>query len=360
MKVLDLRPWWVRSALAGWRRGSVSGPAGRLTLADRWIGRRAARREPLADAAPWLISIGNLALGGTGKTPVVGALAAELARRGRRGAILVRGFGSGLHGPVRVTGDLAAAGDEARWHAAALAGTPWLVCQSRDRLAGLRWLRTQAPDLEFVLLEDAHQTARLPRHLDVVILDRWECETGPDGERLSPRTGPVFPAGPWRESAHGARRADSLLVESADPVPETSVDGQPVGAFERRLRLRAPEGSGPEAQGSRPWAALSGIARPERFERGVSQVLGKAPGLAVRCGDHQHYDRKRVARVRREMERAGIGLLVTTAKDWVKLEALWPAGAEVLIADLELRWGNRNALPDWIEERVGSLSAGGR
>ncbi len=352
MKVLDLRPWWVRTALAAWRRGGGVRSGGR-TLADHWIGRRVQRRDPLPAGPPWLVSVGNLALGGTGKTPVVGKLAADLASRGRRGAILVRGFGSSLRGPALVTPQHAAAGDEARWHAACLENTGWLVCQSRDRVAGLRWLRDRYPELDYVLLEDAHQTAGLPRHLDVVILDRWTIEN--ESGQLIAGTGRVFPAGPWRESAQGAVRADLLLVEAQDPVPAGSDHGQPVGSFARRLSLREARTAGTRIPDSRRWAALSGIAHPDRFEAGVAEELGCSPVLTVRCGDHQQYRESLLARIISEMEQAGADTLVTTAKDWVKLESLWPAGSAVLIADLELEWGQKNALPDWIEERVGSV-----
>lgn len=361
MRILDLRPCWVRWALAAWRRSSerldeTSALGSGLGLADAWIERRARRRDPAPSSGPWLISIGNLALGGTGKTPVTGKLAADLALRGHRGAVLVRGYGSPLRGPLRVEPETPQAGDEARWHAAALAGSSWWVCQARSRPEGLRWLLRQDPNLDYVLLEDAHQTARLPRHLDILLLDRWRTADDRVEPTLQPATGPIFPWGPWRESAAGAGRADYLLIESGAQVPARSVDGLPVGTFARSLRLVAPLGEGP-ADPELPWAAVSGIAHPERFEAGARTMLSGQLRLAVRGGDHQRYDPAIVGRIGEEMRKAGAELLVTTAKDWVKLAPLWPVGRPARVVDLDLAWGKRNALPDWIEERVGSLSA---
>lgn len=366
MKVLDLRSCWVRAGLALWRNSRrevpVSSALGSgLGLADAWMARRARGRDAAATGRPWLISIGNLALGGTGKTPVVGRLAADLASRGRRGAILVRGYGSQLPGPLFVGPDTAGAGDEARWHARALADSDWKVCQARSRPDGLRWLLERESGLDYVLLEDAFQTARLPRHLDVLIVDSWRtAETG-GVPVLRPATGPVFPWGPWRETARGAERADLLLVETTGDAPASSIHGQPVATFARASRLVDPR-SGANGAAEPPggsWAALSGIAHPDRFESGAAALLGSEPGLAVRGGDHQRYDAATVGHILEEMARADAELLVTTAKDWVKLEELWPAGRPVRVVELDLEWGRRNALPDWVEERIGSLSPEG-
>ncbi len=149
MRILDLRPRTVRLMSHLWGRGAPV--RGRCTdlpgsghLAARWTARLAdgfiARRVAalrLVEPGPTIISIGNLALGGTGKTPVVAALADELAVAGWKGAVLTRGFGSSLAGPLTVAADNVLAGDEARLMAAALAARDWPVIQARRRALGL-------------------------------------------------------------------------------------------------------------------------------------------------------------------------------------------------------------------------------
>ena len=96
-------------------------------LHARFMARRvAARAAPPEDV--FVVSVGNIALGGTGKTPVTLALARDLDRRGRRGAILTRGFGSRLKGPLPVDAGNGLAGDEARLMAAGLLLRRWNKC----------------------------------------------------------------------------------------------------------------------------------------------------------------------------------------------------------------------------------------
>lgn len=370
MRIVDLRPWPIRMALGLWGRNragraqSVDSPSAAVTESDggwtgglmaRFMDRRDRNRPAWRDQRPFLLSVGNLALGGTGKTPVVGALARDLADRGLSGGILTRGYGSDLRGPLVVDASDSRAGDEARWHASQTAGSGWIVVQARSRPRGLRFLLEKRPDLDIVLLEDAHQTAGLARHLDLLILDRWASRVV-DGHRvLQARTGSLFPLGPYRESARGARRAGIFLVETADSVPALSETGKPVATFRRQMTMRTIGGAPDPASDSTPWAALSGIAHPEAFERAAEGVLGLGPVVAIRCSDHKRFTPALVERIRREMHAAGAVRLVTTAKDWVKLEELWPPDERCLVADLRIEWGQGNALPDLVEERVRTL-----
>ena len=107
---------------------------------DRIQARRVGRR-PAPPPDPWIVSVGNLALGGTGKTPVVAELARDLAAAGHTGCVLTRGYGSPLAGPLRVDADNPGAGDEARMMAQRLDSTEWPVVQSRNRPRGLEFLK---------------------------------------------------------------------------------------------------------------------------------------------------------------------------------------------------------------------------
>ncbi len=320
MKILELRPAWVR-LFAGRppaREPFPLGGWGRLLGA---IIRRRARQRPVPPRTPFLISVGNLALGGTGKTPVV----MDLTRR----------FGA--------AGVLAT--EAAPWR--------WPVIQSSDRSLGLEFLRAEYPDTQVALLEDAHQSARLARHLDLLILDAWGSRERDGQPRLVPRTGPVFPLGPWRENATGARRAAALLVETSVPVPAISIHGQPVFAFSRRTELRWRKPGPADPAQPRRWGLISGIARPEGFEQAALEICPGRVVMAARCRDHAPYDARLVARILAGLNEQGVTAIATTAKDWVKLAPLWRDDRPLAILDLRLVWRQENALDHWLAERAG-------
>lgn len=367
MRILDLRPRTVRLMSSLWGRNpqvrglvahrpGPANPAARCAskLADSFMGRRVSARK-LDDGGPAIVSVGNLALGGTGKTPVVAALAVDLAGDGVKGAILTRGFGSPLAGPLTVAADNVLAGDEARLMAAALTANGWPVIQARRRVRGLSHLLENFPDTELVIVEDGHQTADLGRHLDVVILDGWTVTGDGADARVHAVTGPVFPFGPWRESAAGADRAGIWMLETDREVPALGSAGQAVTRFHRQMALRSPgEGQGSDLPMG-PMGMLSGIARPEAFEAALEAILPEKSVLAVRCGDHAQYTPRGVARIVKAFQDEGAECLVTTAKDWIKLEPFWPADLAPLVADLKICWGRDKTLPDLVGERLDEL-----
>lgn len=353
MNVLDLRPWPVRlwSGRSG-GRGPGAAWVSRVTgaAADALVARRVARRAP-PPAGLRVVSVGNLAFGGTGKTPVTAALASALAGAGRAGAVLTRGYGSAVADAIVVDPERDTAGDEARLLARLLAPLGWPVMQARDRRRGLNLLAGSLPADAVVLLEDGHQTAGVGRDLDVLILDRWREERRNGVPILEPATGPVMPLGPWRESVRGARRAAIWLVED-DAPPGDGAGGHAVAGFARDLVLAAPDGAPLARPADGPWAAVSGIARPERFEAGVAALLGREAALAVRCTDHAPYGPALLARVVAAVRGAGAPLTVTTEKDWIKLAGRWPADLPLAVARLTVRWTGGRALPDLVGERL--------
>jgi len=218
VEILDLRSSAVRAAEGLWRRprgGWLLRGLSAATGAVVGLGmnlRVMTRGKPPPDVL--VISVGNLALGGTGKTPVVRQLARDLALRGRRGTVLTRGYGSAHPGPLEVRADDERAGDESRLLAASLGPLGWRVVQSRHRRRGLQVALRARPRPEVVVVEDGFQTSGVPRHLDVLIVDRWRLDEGPTGPVLAPETGLVFPWGPYREDERGAARAAVWLVEA--------------------------------------------------------------------------------------------------------------------------------------------------
>lgn len=368
MRVVDWRPLaerWLSGRGQGSGGSAGAGIAG--PLADALARARDARRPP-PPAGVLVVSVGNLRLGGTGKTPVVLAVARALQARGRRGAVLLRGYGSATTRPLPVEATDRRAADEARFLAAQLRETaatdlaPWRVVQARRRADGLAMLLMETPPPEVVLLEDGFQTGGVGRHLDVLILDAWQT----DADRLYPRGGRVIPFGPYRESDRGAARAQVWLLETAAPsdlAAKPALGRARILGFQRRHFLEpvgAPQAAadgGPQAAdvAARRWGLLAGLARPRRFEaEAVALVPGRAV-LAIRCRDHCDYQRGLLGRILAAGERAAVTDWATTAKDWIKLQALWPPALPVHIVRQEVIWTGTQTLPELIGERLDAM-----
>jgi len=305
--------------------------------------RLASRDTP--SQTPRVVSIGALASGGSGKTPVVESLARDLTTRGRRVALLTRGYGSAVSGPCRVRSDDSRCGDEARMLAARL--SECVVVQSRDRRAGLAWLRNHAPETGIVLLEDGHQCAGAGRHLDVIILDRWRLE----GRGVVPLVGLRLPWGPYREGIAGALRAGLWLVplDADEVLPELEGSGPLVLGFRRRSTLA----DGVAIPASLPYGVVSGIAKPAVFERACRDLVGYDPRVAVRFDDHIAYRTGHLPEIIAAGKSATVERWLTTAKDHVKLAGIWPSDAPPLtVVHLELTWSGEPSLAEAVLSRL--------
>lgn len=355
MKILDRRTLIERRfADHGTSPGSLLG-LGKLAgqIADSLTRRRVmGRAEPTPESL--VVSVGNLRVGGTGKTPVVLALAQELDRRGHGGAVLTRGYGVADRGPRVVDPADETAADEARLLASGLAECSWTVVQSRQRSAGLALLLGQYPRPTVILLEDGFQTGMVGRHLDVLILDDWCQQAG----KLWARTGAALPFGPYRETSAGAARAQVWLLESdSAELDATSGTGAVVTGFQRTMSLH--HQCQPVATSNQPvYGLISGLARPQGFEQGCRQLLTSEPVLAIRNRDHCAYDADSVDTMLAEGRSNGVTDWITTEKDWVKLASHWPADLALATVRLSISWHGKQTLPDLVEERLTALGAG--
>jgi len=270
-----------------------------------------------------VVSVGNLVLGGAGKTPHVLYLARWLSGSGRRVAVLSRGYGRRSRGVVWVSrgdgsvADAREGGDEPVLLARSLPGVPVVVADSRAE-AGREVLAREAVDV--FLLDDGFQHLSLHRDVDLLLVD---CARG-----LSNRM--TLPFGPLREPPSHARFADGLVItkcpdpgageRTARTVPFPA--GRPK-AFSRLVPqgMVGPDGR-PETSVPRgsEILAFSGIARNGPFR----ETLGEA-GYRVRrhlsFPDHHEYSRSDLGRIARE---AGGLPAVTTEKDLVRLPGAVP------------------------------------
>lgn len=271
-----------------------------------------------------VISIGNLAVGGRGKTPLVELTASMLMGAGRPVAILSRGYGGAFRGDVlvvsdgeRVLADTEAAGDEPVMLARALPGA--VVAVGRDRARVGRAVES-AFGARVHVLDDGFQHLRLFRDLDVVCVDAEDLRARPLPagalrERLS-ALGRAHVVAVSGEDQDEARAAMASLVRDLDPARVFRVRRQPAGFFDRAgLAVPAPARA----------FLLTGIARPERVAADVARQGTSVVGHAV-FADHHRFRAEEVEASARRAADAGAGAIVTTAKDAVRLPPA-PAGS---------------------------------
>jgi tetraacyldisaccharide 4'-kinase len=320
------RRWWAGDlGLAGSALTAATAP---MSWAWAWAARRRARRFALRGGERieglTVVSVGNLAVGGTGKTPVVGWVAARLAAVGVPTIVL-----TGAHGA-----------DEALLHALWSAEIP--AVSGRDRVATAA--RARADGARAVVLDDGFQHLRLARDFDIVLLsadDRFPA--------------PVLPGGPYREPPGALGRAHAVVVTRrvatedaaralAAEVRPYAPDAVSAGVWLAPSRLRglaewtgAPGGAaahGAGELGGRPVLGVCGVARPDAFAATVGGLVG-GPVELLAFGDHHAYTRADVARV---CSRAAGRPIVVTAKDAVKLTRWEEELSDVYVLEEELRW----------------------
>ena len=269
-----------------------------------------------------VVSVGNVLVGGAGKTPVVRALAERLLTRGRTVAILSRGHGRTSTQNVRVEGppwpEVGRCGDEPLMLARSLPGAQ--VWVGRDRLALARLAGRCGA--EVALLDDGFQHWRIGRDADVVVVD----------EAVGLGNGHLLPRGPLREPASSLARATLLWVRAADaPVPV------PWPAAVPRVRARHgprdvvdPTGEvhATDVLRGRRVVAFAGLARPSSFHRTL-EALGAEVVAFSHFPDHHLFGPGELGALERQAAAAG-AWLVTTEKDRMRC----PEGAPVHVVRL--------------------------
>jgi tetraacyldisaccharide 4'-kinase len=276
-----------------------------------------------------VISVGNLTTGGTGKTPLVEWIAGELAQTGRRVCILTRGYGRRSAGTRVVVSDgneiifdAARAGDEPLLLAERLKGKAAVISDA-DRVSAARWAIENLKSDVFVL-DDGFQHLRVRRNLNILTIDA----TNPWGN------GKLLPAGILRESLTAIERADCIVMTRANDPEATEKLRREIAAqstrcpvFGSRMSLsglRPQPGqplTAPEEVKASRIGAFCAVGNPESFfallRRGGYQL---AHTQVFR--DHHLYTQNDIDRVVRESVSRGAQILLTTAKDEVKLRSL--------------------------------------
>lgn len=279
-----------------------------------WYARHPEARRHLARP---VISIGNLAVGGSGKTPVVAALARWLLSHGERPSILSRGYARthAADGIVvvsdreRVLESAARSGDEPQMLARALPGAPVLAGADRY-LAGVIAERRLGCTVH--LLDDGFQHFRLHRDVDLLLVV-------PDDLHDT-----VLPAGRLREPLEAAAAADALLVTGSDlDVADLSVRLHVDRAFQvvqsfGAPRLVQPFGELMPQTAGRRAVAVAGIARPQRFFDSA-RAQGWEPVKEVAFRDHHWFTGSDLKRILGAARAESADLILTTEKDAMRL-----------------------------------------
>jgi tetraacyldisaccharide 4'-kinase len=275
-----------------------------------------------------VVCVGNLTLGGTGKTPLVEWLARWFCTRGVRVAIVSRGYGARDGIP----------NDEALELAHALPGVPHV--QNADRVVAARETVDQYA-AELIVLDDGFQHRRLRRDLDVVLLDASE----PFGMEH------LFPRGTLREPPESLRRADVVVLSRAtlldEPGRETirrrvarlapqsvwcEVDHQPT-ALANQAGQRLPL----EHLAGRPVVAFCGIGNPAGFRHTLT-ALGCRPTSWREFADHHAYTREEIETLKSWAAATGAELAICTRKDLVKLQTVRLGATPLWAVEIELQF----------------------
>ena len=336
MKLNTPRWWYVRDSNHARMTRMVLKPLGWVWAAV--TARRIAKTVPI-DPGCAVISVGNLTVGGSGKTPVARETLRLLRAAGVEAHGLSRGYGGRLEGPVRVDPQIHTADDVGDEPLMLAQGSPvWIA---RDRVAGAR--AAVADGAQALVLDDGHQNPALKKTVSLIVVDgETRGDEWPFGD------GSVFPSGPMREPLKaGLARADAVVVmlptdvEEADPELLAIFGALPV--FVARLTPEGPPPPGPQV-------GFAGIAKPWKVERSL-----KAAGCDlvdfVPFPDHAAYSAADMTFLTHRAAVFDAGL-VTTEKDWVRLT---PEQRKAVVAwPVVARFEDEAAFAAFLNDRIQS------
>jgi tetraacyldisaccharide 4'-kinase len=261
-----------------------------------------------------VVSIGNLTVGGTGKTPATVLVTRMLASMGHRPGIVSRGYGA--------RGGDGYLSDENTVLSEALPGVP--IGQGPDRHRCAEEL-VASEGVDCVVLDDGFQHRRLLRDLDILLIDA----SFPTGG------GHLLPAGLLRESTDQVRRASLVVLTRTDQAGDEAV-----GALREEIRrwgfpgplltsvmvpvsVRGPGGRELGWFEDRRTFLFSGVGNPDSFRRIARELGVEIVGERV-LRDHHRYSDPELLKISKEASAAGAAVILTTAKDWVKVREKLP------------------------------------
>jgi tetraacyldisaccharide 4'-kinase len=294
----------------------------------RWYERHPEARRRLSRP---VVSVGNLSMGGSGKTPTVACLARRMLAWGERPAILSRGYARAtprdgvvvVRDPERVLGTLAESGDEPLMLARSLEGVSVLV--SADRYLAGR-LAEQHLGATVHILDDGFQHLALERDVDLLLVT--------EDDR---RDGRTLPAGRLREPIDASAAADAVIAVGP-VVPEDAP---------WRL-VPSPATTEPSSD---PALVVAGIARPQRLTSSAREAGWTVVDTMV-FRDHHAYSRRDVVRILARARETGAQLILTSPKDHVRLEPVQGSRLPVVVLPYDVSIEPANEFDAWLKQRL--------
>ena len=333
------------------RRAPLPGPLGTLaSRAYRWeIDRRNRAYDAGRDVTRLdrpVVSVGNLSVGGTGKTPMVMHVVRELLELARRPCIAMRGYKS-----------RGGESDEQREYLDTFSNVP--VVANPDRRSALKQLfaSDEGRAIDCVVLDDGFQHRKIARDLDLVLID---ATRSPFDDRL-------VPGGYLREPVESLKRASGVIITHA----ELAGDLSPLSAQIERVHGRPPLGVTRHVwreltvrqnkdERAEPVSWLVGkkvvgvcaIGNPDPFMQAIEDA-GTSGHAGLKLGDHAHYDDATVRQILQLVRIGEADAIVTTSKDWAKLRRIdpdrWPV--PLVVPTLEMAFDSgRDALRDMLAD----------
>ena len=305
-----------------------------------------------------VISVGNLVLGGTGKTPTVRYLAELLKSQGYRPAVISRGYGGKLNNRINIVSDTCAvyldpeqSGDEPYMLARSLPGIPVLTGKRRihpSRVAIDKY------NSDILILDDGFQHLALHRDIDIVLFD---------GTNLAGNSR-IFPGGVLREPVSALERCDVFLLTGI--TGDNREKAERFGALLQKRFTKKPvfyssignyclKGHAAEAsidfEEKHKYYAFCGIANPARFENSLKSLGVRVTGFQA-LPDHSLYNQRLLDTICENALRSGAQVLVTTEKDFVKIQKFITS---LPLTVLEIRAQEDRAFDSFIFETLQSL-----
>lgn len=329
----------------------------RLALAARSAAYRTGLLSTRGLAVP-VISVGNLTVGGSGKTPLVEVIALALSEMGERPAVISRGYGRRSRG-VRIVADSGGVrlgardgGDEPVLLAERLPGVPVVVGESRYDAGAIA---VETCGASALVVDDGFQHRTLRKDLEIVVIsgsDPWG-------------NGRLFPRGSLREPLSALKRA-AMVVVTNPPTRESTSDIAHVlrregsaaavlsGVYNPTWirRADADRAEAPRALAGRKVLALAGLASPRGFVATAGQLGMEIMALAE-YPDHHWYTAEDIARIDAQVRETGAEAVLTTEKDWIRLREIPRGDVPYWVLSIRLDMGaDRGALVRALGEKV--------
>ena len=325
----------------------LSAVYGQVTRFRRhWYEQRPHRQRQLGIP---VVSVGNLVVGGSGKTPVVAMLAELLREHGYAPAVISRGYKRRdvtqdvaiVSDGVSVLAAVDVSGDEPQLLARRLTGVPVVVGADRYE-AGL--VARDRLGARVLILDDGFQHLRLARTVDLLLLADADLREQ------------VLPGGRLREPLEAAARADALLVTERAQAEALARRVGVERAFIVRVdsqsfRLVTPFGA-VVTPSPRRVVVVAGIARPERLVSAVRE-LGYSVEDRITFPDHHWFTAADVERVQARARKAGADAILTTEKDAVRLESVATGPVPMMFLPIDAHVEPEDAFTRWLLERIG-------